>query len=249
MCMYVGMILHLFDHVPKIGLNIFFLPGLVEISGLASQKRGVFYQMGFVSLPGQAKCCAHPGYSAANYHGPLIYIQFLLFQGFLVGYTGYSHAYEVLGLLCCQVGIVLVNPRVLVPYIDHIEEVFVQPGIDQCFLEQWLVGLGRAGGHDYPVQVLFPDYLCHFVLGILRAGIQVVVSIIHVWERCYVVPHRRHIHNSGNITAALAYEYSNTRSFAKHIFFRDSLLDLGLCMSGLAQYLSGSGSGGARIHN
>ena len=63
-----------------------------------------------------------------------------------------------------------VHPGVLVADIGHLEEVLVEPGVDQGLPEQGLVGDGRAGRHHHPVELLFLDDLGHGHLGILGAG-------------------------------------------------------------------------------
>jgi hypothetical protein len=52
-----------------------------------------------------------------------------------------------------ELGIVFVDPGVVVADVAHFEQVFVQPGIDQGLLEKGLVGLGGAGRHHHPVEL------------------------------------------------------------------------------------------------
>ena len=120
-------------------------PGLIQTGSLSAQTIGTFHQMGFIPLLGQTQGGRHTGDPAADDQRGLTDGQFGFHERLFQGSLADGHAYQVFGLLGGDVGIVLMHPGILVADIDHFEQVFIEPGVDQGFLKQGLVGFGRAG--------------------------------------------------------------------------------------------------------
>ena len=93
---------------------------------------------------------------------------------------GHRHVHQVLTLPGGQLRLVLVDPGALVADVGHLEQILVETGGAQHFLEDGLVGGGAAGRHHHPVQVVFPDLLHHLGLGVLGAGEEVGLGVLHV---------------------------------------------------------------------
>ncbi len=136
------------------------------------------------------------------------------------------------------------NPGILVADVAHFKEIFVQAGIYQCFLKKRFMGFGRAGRHHDTIQIFFLDDLRHNILRVLGAGVQVIAEILHIRQRCSVIPHCRNIHHTRNVDAAAAHKNADSGSLAEYIGFRDDLRCFGLGVTGGTE--SGTGCAGCR---
>ena len=137
----------------------------------------------------------------------------------------------------------------MVADIGHLKQVFIQSGVDQGFLEQWFMGLGRTGCDDNPIQVLFLDDLADGLLGILGTGVQVIRGIFDVGQGCRIFGNGRHIDDAGDINAAATDKYADPRTLIGHIDFRHHFRRPGEAVARLDQYFSGGGGRGTGVDN
>ena len=215
------------DKAPEVFLDVFSPPGLVKVQSLTAQRRSLLDEVHLIALVAQALGRHHPGNAAADHQGPLVDIQHRLREGVHESHLGHGHAHEVLGFVRRLLRIVLVDPGVLVADVGHFEEVLVEPGVYEGFLKKRLMGLGGACGHHDPVEVVRLDHLGHGVLGVLRAGIEIIGHVLDVGEGLRIVAHRRHIHHTADVDPAVADKDTDSGPFAPDVLLLRHFFRLG----------------------
>src|SRR3990170_5613205 len=74
------------------------------------------------------------------------------------------HLHNMYCLLCSIFLLSHVTPGALFADVGKIKQIFVQPGITNCFLEERLVCPGSAGRYNYSIKIHFLDnFLEHFL--------------------------------------------------------------------------------------
>ncbi len=109
------------------------------------------------------------------------------------------------------------HPGALIPDIGHFEEILVETYLPNGLLKQRLVGAGRAGGNHYPVQIVFLHSLLYLLLGILGAGIEVLLHIDHILQPLGEFPYPRHIYDAADVDPAMADEDPDTGFLLRYI--------------------------------
>ncbi len=125
-----------------------------------------------------------------------------------------------------------VHPAALVPDVGHFEEIAVQSGILQGSLKSRFMGSGRTRGDHHPVEVMLNYFLFDFLLGILGAGIQIVLSINHMIQSAGIIPHDGDIYNSPDIYPTVADKYPDPGFLLTYIPFFRVFLNSGQSPSG-----------------
>ena len=236
-------------HFGQMGLDVFSSPGPIEAVGLTTQLIGAFHQMGVIPLAGQAQGSRHAGDTAADNQRGLADGEFGFGQRFFQHDLVDGHAHQIHGFLGGDIGIVFVDPGILVADVDHFEQVFVQAGIHQGFLEEGLVGLGRTGGHHHPVEAFFADDVGHAVLSILGTGVHVVGHVFHKGQGGRIIADCRHIHHPGDIDAAVADKDPHPGTIAGYIGFGNDLGCAGQGVSCRTEQFAGGGCRSTGIHD
>ncbi len=94
----------------------------------------------------------------------------------------------------------------MIPNIGHFEEEFVQLALPEGLLKQGLVGPGRTRGNHDPVEPMFLDGFPYPLLGILRAGVEVLIGEHHAGEGTGVLHHLGDVHEAADIDPTVADE-------------------------------------------
>ena len=109
------------------------------------------------------------------------------------------------------------SPGALIANIGHFKEPRVESGFPERFLKKWFVGPGRTGGHHHPVELMLLDHLLDPLLGILRAGEEILFNKGDAGEAPGVFHHLRDINHPADIDSAVADEYPDPGSLAPNI--------------------------------
>ncbi len=165
-----------------------------------------------------------PAKTSTNDQGLLIHLDHLGGKGFKKGGLGNGHPHQVLGLFRGLSGLMHVDPGTLIPDIGHLEEITVEAGLPDRVLEERLMGSRSARGNNDPIQFVFFDDLLKQLLGILRAGVEIVIGIDDMGECPGILYDGRDIDHAGDIDSAVTDEGANPGSFIIHILFRDVFL-------------------------
>ena len=78
----------------------------------------------------------------------------------------------------------------------------------------------RAGCYHHPVESVFLNLLGDALLGILRAGVQIVFSIDHTRQRAGFFDHLGDIYYRSDVDATVTNKHSNARRFVGDIPLR-----------------------------
>ncbi len=171
------------------------------------------------------------------------------FQGLEEFGLGDRHADQVLRLLGRLLGLVHVDPGILVPDVGHLEEVAVQARLLAVLLEEPLMGPGRAGGDDDPREPLLLDHLAHLDGRILGAGEEVVRGIDHVGQGLGVLHDGRDVDHAADVDPAVADEDPRPRADPPEVALHRELFRRGQRAPARGQEPLGAGGGAARLHD
>ncbi len=197
--------------------------------------------MRFITLQGQGLGSTYAGDSAADDYGCLVYFQFGFLEWLHESDLGDGHPDKIFRFFRGQVRIILMDPGVLVSNVTHFKQVFIQPGIDQRFLEKGFVGFWRTCRHDDPVQIMLLNNLGHGLLRVLGARIKIVRKVFHIGECRSILTHGRDVHDAGDIDTTPADEHTDSWSFTEDIRFGNDFRCLRLGVPGQAQGSTGAG--------
>ena len=108
------------------------------------------------------------------------------------------------------------------------------------------MGPGRTSGNNHTIQVMLLDLLLQDLLSILGTAVEALGVIDNPFHAVYVIIHRRHINNTGDINAAVTDKDTDSRLFIffKLLLFRVFLDDYSFA-SFLFQDTSGKTGGSA----
>ena len=90
---------------------------------------------------------------------------------------GQRHPHQVLGFLRGLLRLVHVHPGTLVADVGHLKQIGIEAGLCHRVAEQRLMGSRGAGGHHHPIQIVFSDLLLDPILGIVGAGVKIVLRV------------------------------------------------------------------------
>src|SRR5208283_2501512 len=201
---YLAVCLNFSDELRKVFGDVEPINCVWNISSHAAELGALFDNYGLETLPGKAKGRIHAGYASTHDERSRIHRKRRLDKWSKKRGPGHRHPNQVFGLCGCSLRLLLVDPGILVADIGHLKEVFVQTAVFESLLEKRLMGPGRTGRYDDPVEpVLFYDLL-HFLLAVLGAGEEVVGSVDHIRKSCGVLCNVLNIHHRGDVYAAVA---------------------------------------------
>ncbi len=84
------------------------------------------------------------------------------------------------------------------------------------------MGFGAAGRHHHPVELVLLDDLFHLILGILRAGKQILLGMDHVGQGFGIFGYPFDIHHAGDVHPAVTDENPYPGVLITDVdFFRD----------------------------
>ena len=149
----------------------------MKVPGLAAQSIRFFDQIGMIPLLRHVPGCCHTGNTAPDHQNRLGDPHGRFRQRLQETGLGHRHSHNIFRFLRGPVRVVFMNPGTLVPDVSHLEQVLVDPCVDQRLLKQRLVGLGRTRRHHHTVQSMLLDDLGHLVLGVLGAAEHVFFHI------------------------------------------------------------------------
>ncbi len=234
----LGQLLQIARHVPA-------LDGGVQPVGHAAQPLLLFHQHHLVALVGDGERRVHAGHPAADHERPRVDGDDLFPQRLQGAGPGRRHADQLPGLGGRPQRGLGVHPGVLVADVGHFQQVLVAAGGLEGVHENALVGLGGAGGHHHPVEAVFGDRLLHQLLGVLAAGEEVLAGKHHVRQRARVFHHRFHIHDAGDVDAAVADEDADARLLGADVDLGGGLHLPGQGVAAGRQKPAGQAGGGA----
>ena len=214
------------EELREVGLRVEPFEGVVELGVVAAEGLLALHDVGLIPLVGQGQGRRDAGQTAADDEGRVIDAQLAGLQGLEELRLGDGHAHEVLGLLGGCLGLVHVHPGGLVADVGHFEEVAVEAGLLAVFLEQALVGPGRAGGDHHSGEVVFLDDLAHLHRRVLGAGEEVVRGEHHVGQGLRIFHDGGHVHDAADVDAAVADENAGPGTDALDVLL-ERQLDLG----------------------
>ena len=113
-----------------------------------------------------------------------------------------------------------VDPGALVADVGHLEEIGIESSLGHGVAEKRLVGSRSAGGDHHPIQTVFGDLLLDPVLGVVGAGIKIVLRIHDVGQGFRIFHDVRDIDHSGDVGPAVTDKDSDARLFSLYISFR-----------------------------
>ena len=239
------MLMHLSDQRLQIRLGVFSAQGIGEVSQLSTQLRLLFHQKYLKSLFGQPQGRRHPGHPPADHQSPLFDGKALHRQRLQHAGVGHGNPHQILGLFRGLLGMVHVDPRALVADVGHPEEIGVESFFPQGLAKERLMGPGRTGGDDDPVEPLLLYHLSDPLLRVLGTGEEVVLGIDHMRERLDVLPYRRHIHHRPDVDPAVTDKDPDPRFLPAHIPLRGICLLLEECAPARGDGLRREGRGPA----
>ncbi len=171
----------------------------------------LFHQHHLKSLASEPRAAFIPAMPPPITRARLLTGMHLLLQRFQVRRAGHRHPHQVLGLFGGGFRVLGVDPGILVADVGHFKQVFVQPAGLQGFHEHRFVGLGAAGGHDHPVELVLLDFFLDFLLGVLAAGEEILIREDHVGQPFGISLDGRHIDHAADVDAAVADKYTDAR--------------------------------------
>jgi len=71
-------------------------------------------------------------------------------------------------------------PGAMLPDVDDLQEIGIEPGAGQHPSEGQLVHFGRAGGNHHPVEVICRNILQHLLLTGFRTAVELMPTDCHV---------------------------------------------------------------------
>ncbi len=179
--------------------------GLVQL-GHDPADRGLLLHDGDLETGvGQIECRLDAGHPAADDEDVLVDVDLVRIEGLEQAGLGHRHLDDVPGLLGRD-GHVGVDPGAVLPDVGHLEEVGVEAAVLAAAPEGHLVHVGRAGGHDHPVELLVLDGLLDGGLTRLGARVHGVVGVHDVLEGQRPFGESSHIDGAGDVGAAMADE-------------------------------------------
>ena len=119
----------------------------------------------------------YSGKAASNDKSFIIDRQFDVLYGTEITGSGHRHGDYFFCLLRGFILAPIVNPCALLPYVCHVQEVWIEPGFAKRFAKCFFVVLGAAGGDHYPIQPLIFDRLCDLPQRIGSAGNNLVFTM------------------------------------------------------------------------
>ena len=96
------------------------------------------------------------------------------------------------------------DPRILIPDIRHFKQVFIETASFKGLHEHLLMGFGAAGGDHNAVEFVFDYFFLNFVLGVLAAGKQILISISYMGKCTCIFFDCRNINNPSDVDTAVA---------------------------------------------
>ena len=197
----------------------------MDVAQISAQLILLFHQIGIKALPCQRQRGSHARQSSADDQGGLFYPDRLPVERLQQAGLGQRHADQVFGFLRGLLRLVHVHPGALVADVGHLKQVGIEAGLGQRVAEQRLVRSRGAGGHHHPIQMVFGDLLLDPILGIVGAGIKIVLRVHDVGQGLGIFHDIRDIDHAGDIGPAVADKDSDARLFSLHISF--GWVDLG----------------------
>ena len=98
----------------------------------------------------------------------------------------------------------------MLPDVDKLKEVAVQPRLLTGILEQRLVSPGTTGGDNYAIETVLVDALLEGGQPFLGAAVQVALDVGYVRQRTGVFNHSGYIHDATDVGTAMANEHTNS---------------------------------------
>ena len=188
------------------------------------ERRFLLHERAGESLPRQAQRGLHPGEAAADDEGPVRYPHGRLVEGPDEARLGNHHAEQIFRLGRRLPGKLHMHPGALIADVGHLEEVLVEARLPDRLLEQGLVGARRTGGNHHAVESVLVDRLLHLFLGILRAGVEVLIHVHHAGKRSGVLCYAGNIDDPADIDPAVADEDADPGRLPRHVAFGRVLL-------------------------
>ena len=110
-------------------------------------------------------------------------------------------------------------PGALISNIRHLEKIWIEPGLPDCFSEQRFVSPRGTRSDDNSIKLVFLNYFLYPLLSILRTSEEISLSIDHVGQGLGKFSGIRDIYIPADIDSAVADEDPDSRLFSSHILF------------------------------
>ena len=169
-----------------------------------AQLRLFFHDEGVETLGGDAQRGIHPGHSAADDQAVRLdrqpdFVAFLEQRG-----LGDPHLDEVLGFLGRDLRLAHVHPGDLLADAHELQQIRVDAGFARGALEERLVRAGGAGCHHHAIDPVLLDLILHPFEIVHGAGPLALIGPGHVVQGPGVRHHLGHVHDPGDVRAAVA---------------------------------------------
>jgi hypothetical protein len=99
--------------------------------------------------------------------------------------------------------------------VDKFEEVAVQSYLLAGVLEEGFVGSGGTRSNDHTIEMVLTDTLFQEGQSLLRATIEIILSMSHMWQCTCKFHHGRDIHDTTDVPTTMADEHANP-GFTQH---------------------------------
>jgi hypothetical protein len=167
---------------------------LVELAHVPAHRGRLLDDVDLEARVRDIECGLDAGYPCADHEAGRDDVHFLLLESLEQQGFGDGGLDQFLGLLR-RFGVVFVDPRALLAYVGHLEEVRVQPRFLECLAEGRLVHPGGARGNDHPVEPLILDVVLDQVLARVRAHVGVLAGDSDPRQTQGMIDHRWYVHD------------------------------------------------------
>ena len=131
------------------------------------------------------------------------------------------------------------HPGILIANIGHFKKILVQAAGFDGLHKNRLVGFGRTGGHNNPVELVFFDDLLHPILGILAAGEQILSCVNNIRKGFGIFFHVLDVDDSGDVDTAIADKDADPWLLIRQINLSGDFHTFGKGIAGRVQKTSG----------